>query len=81
MKKTDAISTQIQEDEKKEDNDVKKDELFPRSQKSLKQSNMEPLNHGDTNKNKRLSKCSAAIDADWRQRALNQFDGGNDQNN
>ena len=39
---------------------------------------MEPLNHGDTNKNKRLSKCSAAIDADWRQRALNQFDGGND---
>ena len=31
MKKIDALSKQIQEDQKKEDNDVNNDELFPRS--------------------------------------------------
>ena len=33
MKKIDALSKQIQEDEKKEDNDVNDDELFPKSTK------------------------------------------------
>ena len=84
MKKSDQtndkLSKQIQEDKK--DND----ELFPRSPKNMKQSDMELLNHGDENKsvndqsncNWRLSKCSAAIDADWRRRELNQFDDGDD---
>ena len=31
IKKIDALSKQIQEDQKKEDNDVNNDELFPRS--------------------------------------------------
>ena len=74
MKKIDALSKQIQEYEKKEDNDVNNDELFPRSPKNLRQSDTEPLNHGDGNENvddqlkcnRRLSKRSAAIDADWR---------------
>ena len=55
-------------------------------QKNLKQSDTEPLDHGDGNEdmndqskcNKRLSKRSAAIDAVWRRRALNQFDDGRD---
>ena len=42
-------SKQIQEDEKKEDNDVNNDELFPRSLKTLKQSDTKCLNHGDRN--------------------------------
>ena len=45
-------------------------------QKNLKQSDTEPLDHGDGNEdmndqskcNKRLSKRSAAIDAFWRRR-------------
>ena len=78
MEKTNALSKQIQEDENKKDNDVNSDELFPRSPKNLKQSDTEPLIHGDANKNRPSSKCSAAIDADWRRRALNQFDDGDD---
>ena len=77
----DKLSNQIQEDDKKDN-----DELFPRSQKNLKQSDMELLNHGDGNKNvndqsncnMRSSKRSAAIDADWRRRELNQFNDGDD---
>ena len=53
-------------------------------QKNLKQSDTEPLNHGDTNENvndqskcnRQLSKRSAAIDADWSRHALNWFDDG-----
>ena len=55
MKKTnetnDELSKQIQEDEKKQDNDANNDELFPRSPKNLKQSDKEPLSHGDENEN------------------------------
>ena len=84
MKKTDELSKQVQEDEKKENSDVNNDELFPRSPKTLKQSDTELLNHGDGNENvndqpkckRRLSKHTAAIDADWRRRALNRFDDG-----
>ena len=52
MKKTneknDDLSKQIKEDEeKKENNYVKNDELSSRSSKNLKQSDMEHLNHGD----------------------------------
>ena len=90
MKKTDEandeLSKQIQEVEKKEDNDINNDELFPKSPKNLKQSCTKPLNHGDGNEkvndqskcNSRLSNCSAAIDADWRRRALNRFHSGDD---
>ena len=49
MKKTDELSKQIQEDEKKEKNDVSNNELFPRLPKHLKHSDTEPLNHGDGN--------------------------------
>ena len=49
MKKTDELSKQIQEDEKKEKNDVNNNELFPRLPKHLKQTDTEPLNHGDGN--------------------------------
>ena len=53
-------------------------------QKNLKQSDMEPFNHGDGNEsvndqskcNIWVSNCSAAIDTDWRRRTLNQFDDG-----
>ena len=77
----DKLSNQIQEDDKKDN-----DELFPRSPKNLKQCDMELLNHGDGNKNvndqsncnMRSSKRSAAIDADWRRRELNQFNDGDD---
>ena len=90
MKKTnetnDELSKQIQEDEKKQDNDANNDELFPRSPKNLKQSDKDPLSHGDENENvtgqlkcnRWLLKYSAATDADWRWRALNQFDDGGD---
>ena len=90
MKKTnetnDELSKQIQEDEKKQDNDANNDELFPRSPKNLKQSDKEPLSHGDENENvtgwlkcnRWLLKYSTATDADWRWRALNQFDDGGD---
>ena len=55
-------------------------------QKNLKQGDTETLDHGDGNEdvndeskcNKRLPKRSAAIDAVWRRRALNQFDDGSD---
>ena len=90
MKKTDEtideLSKQIQEDETKEGNDVNNDEVFPRSPKNLKQNDTEPLNHGDGNENvnglskcnRRLSKRSEAIDADWRRRALNRSGDGDD---
>ena len=93
MKKTNEknyeLSKQIQEDQEKEKNDANNDELFPRSPKNLKQSDTEPLNHGNENENvtdrlkcnRRLLKYSAATDADWRRRALNQFDDGGDQDN
>ena len=65
---------------------VNNDELFPRSPKNLKQIDKELLNHNDENENvndeskcnRRLSKCSAATDADWRRLALNRFDNGDD---
>ena len=41
----------MQKDEKKDGNDVNNDDLFPRSPKNLKQSDTEPLNHGDRNEN------------------------------
>ena len=54
--------------------------------KKLKQSDTEPLNHGDGNENvndqsicnRQLPRRSAAIDADWRRCVLNQSDNGND---
>ena len=62
MKKTDALSKQIQKNEKKEDNDVNNNELFQRSPKNLKQSDMEPLNHGDGNENVNdRSKCNRPL--------------------
>ena len=62
MKKIDALSKQIQKNEKKEDNDVNNNELFPRSPKNLKQSDMEPLNHGDGNENVNdRSKCNRPL--------------------
>ena len=51
MMKIGALLKQIWEDEKKEDNDINNDELFPRSPKNLKQSDTEPLNHGEENEN------------------------------
>ena len=79
MKKTDEtndeLSKQIQVDEeKKEANGANNDESFTRFPKNMKQSDAEPLNHGDRNDNvnnrskcnRRLSKRSAAIDVDWR---------------
>ena len=58
-------------------------------QKNLKKSDTEPLNHGDQNENvndqpkydRRLSKRSAPVDADWRRRASNQFIDGNNYSN
>ena len=55
MKKTDEtndeLSKQIQEDEKKEGDDVNNDELFPGSPKNVKQSETEPLNYRYGNEN------------------------------
>ena len=51
MKQAMNRSKQTQEDEKKEDDHVNNDELFPRSLKTLKQSDMKCLNHGDRNEN------------------------------
>ena len=51
MMKIGALSKQIREDEKKEDNDVNNDELFPRSPENLTQSEIELLNHGEGNEN------------------------------
>ena len=45
------LAKQIQENEKKKNNDVNNDELFPRFPKTLKQSDTEPLDRGDLNEN------------------------------
>ena len=87
--KNDDLSKQIQEDEKKENNGINNDELLPRSPENLKQSDTEPINQGDGNENvnngskfnRRLSKYSAAINTDWRRRALNRCYDGDIYNN
>ena len=69
--------------------DVNNDELFRRSPKNLEQSDTESFNHGEGNEsmndwskyNRQLSKFSAAIDADRKQRAINRFDDDDDYNN
>ena len=68
---------------------AEQNKLLPRSPENLKQSDTEPINQGDGNENvnngskfnRRLSKYSAAINTDWRRRALNRCYDGDIYNN